>query len=153
SRSAEGSRGVERGAGETGPTVAASKTGIGAAAIVPSRAGVARMTAVTSQLEPLATSAGWSAKWALYAIEGALLGTFMVSACVFTALMEHPHSPVRKAVSDPLTRRALIGLAMGITAVLLIYSQWGKRSGAHMNPAITICFLRLGRIDARDAAG
>jgi aquaporin Z len=29
---------------------------------------------------------------------------------------------------------------------LLIQSPWGKRSGAHMNPAITLAFLRLKRI-------
>jgi len=27
---------------------------------------------------------------------------------------------------------------MGATAVLLIYSKWGKRSVAHMNPAVTM---------------
>lgn len=32
-------------------------------------------------------------------------------------------------------QRALVGLAMGATAVALICSPWGKRSGAHMNPA------------------
>jgi aquaporin Z len=45
----------------------------------------------------------------------------------------------------------LIGLAMGITAVLLIYSPWGKRSGAHMNPAVTLAFFSLGRIEGWNA--
>jgi aquaporin Z len=40
---------------------------------------------------------------------------------------------------------------MGATAVALIYSPWGKRSGAHMNPAITLTFLRLGKIPWWDA--
>jgi aquaporin Z len=46
-----------------------------------------------------------------------------------------------------------MGLAMGLTAVALIYSYPGKRSGAHMNPAVTLSALRLKRISARDAAG
>jgi aquaporin Z len=89
--------------------------------------------------------------WRIYLIEAALLGTFMVSACAFTALLEYPVSPVDQIIPIPFIRRALIGIAMGLTAVLLIYSRWGKRSGAHMNPAVTLCFLRLGRIDRWDA--
>jgi aquaporin Z len=37
----------------------------------------------------------------------------------------------------------LVGVAMGLTAFGLIYSRWGRRSGAHMNPAVTLAFLRL----------
>ena len=55
-------------------------------------------------------------------------------------------------MSDPFVRRSLIGLAMGLTAIGLIYSPWGKRSGAHLNPTITLTFLRLGRVEAWDAA-
>jgi aquaporin Z len=91
--------------------------------------------------------------WPEYAIEATLLGLFMISACAFTVLLEHPASVVRAALPDPLVRRGLIGLAMGATAVTLIYSPWGQRSGAHFNPAVTLGFLRLGKIAPRDAAG
>jgi aquaporin Z len=40
---------------------------------------------------------------------------------------------------------------MGGTAVALIYSPWGKRTGAHMNPAVTLTFLWLGKIPIVDA--
>jgi aquaporin Z len=88
-----------------------------------------------------------------YLMEAAGLGLFMVSACLFTILLEHPASPVRQAVADPLIRRALIGLAMGLTAISIIYSPWGKQSGAHLNPAVTLTFLRLGKIRPADALG
>jgi aquaporin Z len=45
-----------------------------------------------------------------------------------------------------------MGLAMGLTAVSLIYSPWGRRSGAHFNPATTLTFWRLGKISNTDAA-
>lgn len=48
-------------------------------------------------------------------------------------------------------RRLLMGIAMGITAVLIIHSPMGKRSGAHFNPAITLTYLRLGKIARWDA--
>lgn len=88
-----------------------------------------------------------------YAIEGALLGLFMVSACGFTALLEHPASPLRAAIASGDLRRALIGLAMGLTAIALIRSPWGGRSGAHMNPAVTFAFWRLGKVGGGDALG
>lgn len=83
--------------------------------------------------------------------DGALLGLFMVSAGVFGTLLEAPGSPLRQALADPFLRRALMGLAMGVTAVALIKSPWGLASGAHMNPATTLTFLRLGRVTPRNA--
>ena len=84
-------------------------------------------------------------------MEAALLGAFMVSACVFGALYEFPHSPVHGAIMSSLLRRILMGISMGLTAIALIYSPWGKQSGAHINPSVTITFFRLGKIKGWDA--
>src|SRR5262249_18430338 len=66
-------------------------------------------------------------------------------------LLDYPGSPVHRAIGSAELRRALGGIAMGLTAIALIYSPWGQRSGAHMNPAVTLTFLRLGKIHAWDA--
>ena len=84
-------------------------------------------------------------------IEGLCLGMFMISACTFAALLEHPASPVRMSLTNADLRRFLGGIAMGLTAVLLIYSPLGRRSGAHMNPATTLTFFRLGKVAPWDA--
>lgn len=89
--------------------------------------------------------------WPEYSIEAAALGVFMISACVFTVLLEHPASPVHQAIDGSFQRRLLMGLAMGLTASAIIHSPWGHRSGAHMNPALTFAFWTLGEISTRDA--
>jgi aquaporin Z len=89
------------------------------------------------------------ADWPLYLMEAAELAAFMVSACVFDVLLYHPDSPLIGLNSD--LRRALMGLSMGLTAVAIIKSPWGKRSGAHFNPAITCTFYRLGKIGPYDS--
>lgn len=88
--------------------------------------------------------------WPEYLIEAWCLGTFMVSACFFGVLLFNPVSPATKL--DMAFRNVAMGLAMGMTAIGIIKSPWGKRSGAHFNPSVTLTFLRLGKIDRRDAA-
>lgn len=89
--------------------------------------------------------------WPEYLMEAAGLGAFMVSACLFATLLEYPGSPVREALPDATLRRVLMGLTMGVTAIVIIYSPWGQQSGAHINPAVTLTFLRLGKIPLPDA--
>jgi aquaporin Z len=89
--------------------------------------------------------------WPEYSMEAFGLGLFMFSACAFGVLLDHPWSPVRQAVPDATFRRVLFGSAMGATAILNIYSPWGKRSGAHLNPATTLTFWRLGKVAGPDA--
>jgi aquaporin Z len=88
-----------------------------------------------------------------YLIEAFCLGAFMLAAGLVTTALEYPGSRLHAAVTNADLRRVLIGLAMGLTAVALIYSPWGTRSGAHMNPAITLSYLRLGKIARLDAMG
>ncbi len=90
--------------------------------------------------------------WPEYLMEAAGLGLFMMSAGVCATMLEYSGSAVREAIPDPALRRMLMGIAMGLTAIGIIYSPWGKQSGAHINPSITLTFFRLGKISPWDTA-
>lgn len=86
-----------------------------------------------------------------YLMEAAELAIFLTVAGLFSVLFEYPTSLVHQAISDATLRRLLMGIVMGCTAIALTYSPWGKQSGAHMNPAVTIAFYRLGKVHRWDA--
>ena len=75
----------------------------------------------------------------------------MMSAGVMATLIWHPNSMISRFVSHEFYRLMIMGLAMGLTAIGLIYSPWGKQSGAHLNPAVTATMLRLNKIAPWDA--
>src|SRR6516165_10532832 len=105
----------------------------------------------SSQTRKLGAFASLQGHWPEYLMEAGLLGAFMVSACVFGVLYGFPMSPVRQAIPSGFVRRLLGGVSMGLTALTIFYSPWGKQSGAHINPSVTLTFFRLGKIRFWDA--
>ena len=91
------------------------------------------------------------AHWPVYAVEAGCLALFMMSAAGCAVALQHPQSPLAGWFVPGLAQRMPMGIAMGLTAATLIYSPLGRRSGAHMNPAVTLTFFRLGKIDTVDA--
>ncbi len=89
--------------------------------------------------------------WPEYLMEAAELGIFMIVACLLAAVIDYSASPVRQAIPNDFVRRFIFGLAMGLTAIAIVYSPWGKQSGAHFNPAVTLTFFRLGKVAPWDA--
>ena len=89
--------------------------------------------------------------WPEYLIEAWALGCFMISIGVFVTIFVSPMSPTYAWVPSLTLRAVMLGLALGTTTIVLIHSPWGKRSGAHMNPAVTLAFLRARKIHPWDA--
>lgn len=84
-------------------------------------------------------------------MEAGELAIYMFSTCLFATLLQHPASPVRHAIQADLSRRALMGLAIGATVIAMILSPLGQQSGGHFNPALTLAFYRLGKLKPWDA--
>lgn len=89
--------------------------------------------------------------WPEYLIEGWALGCFMIAVALLVTIFDSPNSPVYEGIPSARLRIALLAGAIGMSLTLVIQSPWGRRSGAHMNPAITLAFLRLRKIQPWDA--
>lgn len=83
-------------------------------------------------------------------MEAGELALYMFFTCAFATLLQHPASPLRHSVVGSLSRRGLMGLAIGAMVIATIMSPWGKQSGGHFNPAITFTFYRLGNVHLWD---
>ena len=90
--------------------------------------------------------------WPAYLMEAGGLAYFVISASVLTTLLEYPGSPIHQALGAKPLRLVVLGIAMGAVIASIVYSPWGKRSGAHINPSVTWAFYRLGKIGGWDAA-
>ena len=88
-----------------------------------------------------------------YVDEARGLGLFMISAGFFDALIQYPGLPFRHMIASALLRRFLVGVAMGLTALYIFTSKFGKQSGAYINPGVTLVRYRLGDIGFNDAIG
>jgi aquaporin Z len=106
----------------------------------------------TSRIAIHALRGALKCHWRLYVDEGVELAVFMISACFFTVWLFNPALPALHFLPSTALRRLLMGISMGGTAILIIRSPMGKRSGAHFNPAITLTYFRLEKIDKLDAA-
>jgi len=96
--------------------------------------------------------AGWRQNWSHYSTEAAGAALFIIVASLITTAVKHPASALHDWVGErQYLGRALIGGVVGALIVLMVYSPWGRRSGAHFNPAVTVAFWQLGKVHWVDA--
>ena len=89
--------------------------------------------------------------WPEYLCEFTLLALLLISSGTLATFLFHPSSPAFALVPNVAWHRPLMGLGMALTVAALVFSPIGKRSGAHMNPSVTLAYLRLGKVKPWDA--
>ena len=100
---------------------------------------------------PQEKAAGWHpVDWACEFL-GTAFQLFLGFSIV--AVLESPESPVRAVLASPGLRLVVIGLAFGLLAAVVALSPVGRRSGAHLNPSVTLGFYLRKHTPALDAIG
>ena len=110
------------------------------------------ITSQGAQIQEISPSSRWNGfhsarlHWPEYLMEAGEVATYLFFTCVFATLLQHPDSPIPHLITLPIVRRGLMGLAIGATVTAIILTPWGKQSGGHLNPALTLAFYRLGKV-------
>jgi aquaporin Z len=89
--------------------------------------------------------------WREYLMEAAELAVLMFCICLTGALLYGVESPLRNLPLSLPAKAAVMGVIVATTTFLLIRSSFGRRTGAHLNPALTLAYVWLGRIHRWDA--
>ena len=106
---------------------------------------------VTGRVGLAQMKASFKKNWIHYLQEALGLAIFMISACFFGALFSGNVGSWHLAIQDETTRNVVTGILMGSTALFIFYSPFTAPSGSQINPAVTISFLRLGKMCPWDA--
>lgn len=82
------------------------------------------------------------------------LAGFVIGAGCLAVFLEHPDFPAMKGAfggeANAIWRRVPLGILMG-AYIAGVINLFGEKSGAHINPATTWAFFRLGKINFADA--
>ena len=91
------------------------------------------------------------AHWREYLMEGSEIGALMISTCISGTFLYSSDSPIQYLNLSRTFRAVLMGTAVAITTFVIIRSPFGRRTGAHINPAVTLTFFWLERVHRWDA--
>lgn len=104
-----------------------------------------------AEVAPVPAQPGWH--WAEWACELAGTALLMLGGLSAVCLDFGSNSPVAKMVPDHSARLLITGLLFAGSGSLVAVCPLGRRSGAHLNPCVTLAFWRRGHMHPHDLAG
>ena len=99
------------------------------------------------------TARDWRVRWRLFSSD--LIGTalLVLGGVSLIILMFGDGSPMARLLPNERLRNALTTFLFGTIGSAIALSWVGKESGAHINPAVTLGFWLMRKLDARAAIG
>lgn len=90
---------------------------------------------------------------ATFGAEAVATALLMVGGLTAVILLVSPTGPLAGLDVPGWLRRFVAGGLFGLSGTAATLSRWGRRSGAHLNPAVTLAFRVEGTISTARAAG
>ena len=102
---------------------------------------------------PTEAARDWRVRWRLFSSE--LIGTalLVLGGLSVVIFMFGDGSPMAGLLPNAVLRTVLTGFLFGTVGSAVALSRIGKESGAHINPAVTMGFWMMQRLDLRTAIG
>jgi aquaporin Z len=91
--------------------------------------------------------------WPVFVSELAGTALLLLVGLSLVVLMFGDGSPITGVLPSEGWRRLITGFLFGTTGALIALSPVGKRSGAHINPVVTLAFRLMGKLDLRTTLG
>jgi aquaporin Z len=91
--------------------------------------------------------------WQIFLSEMVGTGLLLMGGLSLVILLFGAGSPIARLLPNIVLRRALSGFLFGSLGAAIALSPVGEYSGAHINPAVTLGFLLMGKLKPRAAVG
>jgi aquaporin Z len=96
---------------------------------------------------------GFRYRWRLFASECIGTALLVLVGLSLVILMFGTGTPMANLIPGESLRRLITGFLFGTTGACIALSPVGKVSGAHINPAVTLGFRLMGKLDLRTTLG
>jgi aquaporin Z len=101
----------------------------------------------------MTTPNGPRTRWALFVSEAIGTALLVLVGLSLVIVMFGAGSPMARLVPDEGLRRLITGFLFGTTGACIALSPVGRVSGAHINPAVTLAFRLMGKLDLPTSLG